>query len=68
ATKPFECVQTTDEARAAIEALAASKEWSRHVVVVALADRAARRTRRTPEGLGAHVPESVRVAMREFFS
>jgi hypothetical protein len=68
ATKPFECVQTTDEARAAIETLAASKEWSRHVVVVALADRAARRTRRTPEGLGAHVPEPVRVAMREFFS
>jgi hypothetical protein len=68
ATKPFECVQTTDEARAAIEALAASKEWSRHVVVVALADRGARRTRRTPEGLGAHVTETVRVAMRDFFS
>jgi hypothetical protein len=68
ATKPFECVQTTDEARGAIMSLASSGDWSRHSVVSALAEHGARRTAGTPEGLGGHVPDPVRTAMREFFS
>ena len=67
-TKPFECVQTTEEARAALGALVESPDWSSHAVVSALAGRGASRLTRTPEGLSAHVPETMRTAMREFFS
>ena len=38
-TKPFECVQTVDEARSALERLLASEQWSSHVVVRTLAAR-----------------------------
>jgi hypothetical protein len=39
AEKPFECVGETDEARAAMRALAASPEWAGAAVVAALAAR-----------------------------
>ncbi len=39
AEKPFECVGETDEARAALRALAASPEWAGDAVVAALAPR-----------------------------
>ncbi len=68
ATKPFECVQTTDEARAAVLQLAGSGDWSGHSVVVALAERGAARVSATAAGLGDHVPTRIRVAMEEFFS
>lgn len=68
ATKPFECVQTVDEARAAVSHLASSSNWSGHSVVVALADRGATRSSATPAGLGDHVPARIRAAMERFFS
>lgn len=67
-SKPFECVQTTDEARAAVMQLAGPGEWSGHVVVAALARRGAPRSHVTPVGLGEHVPARLRAVMEEFFS
>ena len=67
-SKPFECVQTVDEARAAVLHLAGSSEWSAHSVVAALAQQGAPRSSATPAGLGDHVPSRIRAAMKEFFS
>ena len=68
ATKPFECVQTVEEARAALQELARSAAWSRHAVVADLASRGASRASFTPAGLGTHVPARIRHAMEIFFS
>lgn len=68
ASKPFECVQTVDEARTALLELARSGDWSGHPVVVALADRGAPRSSVTTVGLGDHVPARIRAVMEDFFS
>lgn len=67
-SKPFECVQTVDEARAAVLHLTGSSEWSAHPVVAALAQQGAPRSHATAAGLGNHVPARLRAAMEEFFS
>ena len=68
ATKPFECVQTVDEARAALWVLAGSPDWAGHAVVAELANRGAPLTPSAPTALGEHVPERIRAAMESFFS
>ena len=66
--KPFECVQTVEEARAAIGALTESPQWRDHAVVRGLARLAGPAPRETREPLGSHVPTAIRDAMEEFFS
>ncbi len=67
-TKPFECVQTVAEARAAIAELVESPDWSSHVVVGALARHGRTGSRSTSTMLGAHVPERFRIEMDGFFA
>lgn len=72
--KPFECVQTVDEARAAIGVLASSSVWSNHAVVGHLAHSSGPAPLAGParEGshgaLGDHVPLAVREAMDGIFA
>lgn len=66
--KPFECVQTVDEACAAIGLLAGAPAWSGHAVVRALAHLGRPAVETEPEPLGDHVPAEIRSAMEEFFS
>lgn len=66
--KPFECVQTVDEARAAVGVLAASSIWSGHSVVRALAHLGGPPVATHARRLGDHVPEEIRAAMEKFFS
>ena len=66
--KPFECVQTVDEARASIGILAASATWGDHQVVRALAHLGGSIPATTTLALGDHVPSRVREAMEAFFS
>lgn len=67
-TKPFECVQTVDEARAALWVLARTPEWAGHDVVTELANRGAAPSPSAPTALGEHVPEQIRATMESFFS
>lgn len=66
--KPFECVQTVEEARAAVGALADSPRWREHAVVRGLARLAGPAPKETHEPLGPHVPAEIRDAMEAFFS
>jgi len=66
--RPYECVQTVEEARAAIGTLTASASWSNHEVVRRLAHLAGPAHRVSQGALGDHVPSAVREAMGGFFA